>query len=219
MEKMIWTKEKLWQGSVLASIAHAINIAHYPELANEQSWDGFNYNVQDSSGTRGTITFHSNYFVAAFRNDHSKRLSNYINAQDYFRDAPYEVKELAANETLQYLLDDVNGNDVPLITTAVWGVDDIIYSQDEMKEIIAHGGFLLDRQSCDIEDALITWKEEYEMSEGQTNLLRQLFLRKLSNPSEIITMTKDEIQMIESVDEAGLEESRTSFDEIGIQWE
>jgi hypothetical protein len=89
---------------------------NYNEM-EKQSWDGFNYNVQDSSGTRGTITFHSNYFVAAFCNDHSERLSNYINALDYFRDAPYEVKQLAANETLQYLQDDVNGNDVPLITT------------------------------------------------------------------------------------------------------
>lgn len=56
-------------------------VAHYTELSHEQSRDKFNYNVQDSSGTRGTLTFNPNYFVGVFRNIFSQR--EYIDALDY----------------------------------------------------------------------------------------------------------------------------------------
>lgn len=42
-------------------------VVHYPDLSSEHSWDGMNYNVQDSSGGRGTITFDGSYCVGAFR--------------------------------------------------------------------------------------------------------------------------------------------------------
>ncbi|MCE5172359.1 hypothetical protein LQV63_24080 [Paenibacillus profundus] len=219
MNKITWNREKLWQGCVLASIAHAINVAHYPEFAHEQSWDGFNYSVQDSSGTRGTITFHPSYLAAAFRNDNSERVSEYNNALEYFKDSPEEVKELAADETLQYLLEDIHGETVPVITTAFWGDGEGIYSQDEFDEMIDNGGVLLERQAMDIEAAINEWQEDSEMSKVQINLLKSIFQRKIEKPSEPIVLTVEEIKMIESKDEEGLAESRTSFKEIGIEWE
>jgi len=69
------SKEELWKGCILASLAHAIMVAHHPNLSNEHSWDELNYSVQDSSGGRGTITFSLDYVVAAFRNDNSHRLN------------------------------------------------------------------------------------------------------------------------------------------------
>lgn len=60
----------LWNGCILASIAHAIMVAHYPELSYEHSWDGDNYSVVDDEGGRGTVSFKRDYFVAAFRNDY-----------------------------------------------------------------------------------------------------------------------------------------------------
>ena len=47
INEVSWRMEELWQGCILASIAHAIMVAHYPELSNEHSWDGINYNIQD----------------------------------------------------------------------------------------------------------------------------------------------------------------------------
>ncbi len=55
MKKLNWQREHLWEGCILASIAHAIMVAHYPELSNEQSWDDINYNVQDSLGLEGQL--------------------------------------------------------------------------------------------------------------------------------------------------------------------
>lgn len=219
MNIITWERQNLWQGCILASIAHAINVAHYPDLAHEQSWDGFNYSVQDSSGTRGTITFHPNCLLAAFRNENSERLLTYKDALEYFMDSPEEVKELAVNETLQYLLEDIDGKTVPVITTAFWGNSENIYSQDDINKLIENGGFLLERQASDVETALNEWHDYYEMSDAQINLLNSIFQRKIENPSEVIVLTLGEIQMIESADEEGLVESRISFEEIGIKWE
>ncbi|MGE7953477.1 hypothetical protein [Lysinibacillus xylanilyticus] len=218
MKKISWKREEFWQGCILASIAHAISVAHYPEIAHEQSWDGLNYNVQDSSGARGTITFHTKYLVSAFRDDNSERVTKYRNALEFFKDSPDEVKTLALNETLQYLLEDIGGISVPVITTAFWGSNEEFYSQDELDVLMKNGGFLLERQTTDIETAIYEWQEYYEMSDLQINLLKLIFKRKIENPSKIITLTQSEIQMIESNDEEGLKESRISFKEIGVNW-
>lgn len=218
MKNITWNREEIWQGCVLASIAHAISVAHCPEISHEQSWDGLNYNVQDSLGARGTITFHPKYLVAAFREDKSERVTRYINALEYFKDSPEEVKMLASNETLQYLLEDNDGKLIPVITTAFWGNREKIHSQDELDVIIENGGFLLERQTTDIEIAIKEWQEYYEMSDLRINLLKSIFQRKIENPSKIIILTQNEIQMIESDDEEGLNESRLSFEELGIKW-
>lgn len=219
MKKITWNREEIWRGCVLAWIAHAISVAHYPEIAHEQSWDGLNYNVQDGSGARGTITFHPKYLVSAIRDDNSERVNEYINALEYFQDSSEEVKTLALNETLQYLLEDIDGQSVPVITTAFWGNSEGIYSQDELDVLIDNGGFLLERQTTDIETAINEWQEYYEMSDLRINLLKSIFQRKIENPSKIIVLTQNEIQMIESNDEEGLNESRLSFEELGIKWD
>lgn len=216
MKQLNWQRENLWKGCILASVAHAIMVAHYPELSNEQSWDDINYNVQDSSGARGTITFHPNYLVGAFRNEFSER--EYIDALDYFNNAPEEVNQLAINETLQYLLDEIDGDTVPVINTAFWGGDDGTYSNDNFEDLNENGGFLIERQAKDIETAIIEWKEYYEMSKSQINLLRSIFERKISNPNGEIILTESEIRMIESDEEEGICESRISFEELGIKW-
>jgi hypothetical protein len=219
MKRINWERKQLWEGCILASIAHAIMVANYLELSNEQSWDGINYNVQDSSGTGGTITFHPNYLVGAFRNDYSERVSENRVALDFFKDAPQEVNVLASNETLQYLLDEIDGDAVPVITTAFWGNKDGFYSNDNFEDFIENGGFLIERQATDIEASIKEWKEGYEMSESQINLLRYIFERKISDPAGEIVLTESEIKMIQADDEDALNESRISFEELGIEWE
>ena len=113
-----WNSEQLWKGCILAGIAHAIMVAKYPSIDNEHSWDGCNYSIQDSAGQRGTISFVDGFCIAAFRNDNSKRVSDFMNFNAYFNGASEEVVKLALEETLQYLLEEVGENTVPVITTA-----------------------------------------------------------------------------------------------------
>lgn len=217
-----WKKEHLKKGCLLASLARTIMVAHYPELANEHSWDGMNYNIQDSAGTRGTITFHLEYCVAAFRKDNSNRV-NSVNkikqAKEYFEGASNEIVKLAETEALQYLLENVDGRTMPLITTAFWGIGESIFTTDSFEDMYENGGFLLERQTMDFENAIEAWVEYYDMSSQQCELLKTIFKRKIVEPDRAITLTTSEIAMIGTDDQDGLEESKNSFEEIGIEWE
>lgn len=218
MKNIPWNIRNLWEGCILSSIAHAVSVAEYPELANEHSWDGFNYNIQDNSGGRGTLTFHSKYLVAAFRDDNGERIENSQDALMYFQDAPSEVKEIATTETLQYLLDDLDGQLQPSITTAFWSVGDKIYSQDDLSDLIENGGFLLEHQSADFNEAIENIQEYYELSDIKIDLIKTIFNRKIKNPSEEIILNQKQIEIIDCGDEEGLKESEESFSELGIKW-
>lgn len=211
-----WNYNQLWNGCILASIAHAIMVAHYPYLSNEHSWDGFNYNVQDSEGTRGTVTFQNNYLVAAFRNNET--VPRKFTTMDFFQGAPDKIIEIAETETLQYLLESVNGEDIPLITTAFLGIENQIFSLDSFDIMLENGGGLLKRQVMEFHLAIESWEEYYEMTEEQNTLLKNIYQRKVSNPDGKIVLSLKEINLIGTDDEEGLNESRTSFSEIGIDW-
>lgn len=211
-----WNYNQLWNGCILASIAHAIMVAHYPYLSNEHSWEGFNYNVQDSEGTRGTVTFQNNYLVAAFRNNET--VPRKFTTMDFFQGAPDKIIEIAETETLQYLLESVNGEDMPLITTAFLGIENQIFSLDSFDIMIENGGALLKRQVMEFHLAIESWEEYYEMTEEQNTLLKNIYQRKVTNPDGKIVLSMNEINLIGTNDEEGLSESRTSFSEIGIDW-
>ncbi|NDI36670.1 hypothetical protein EPK97_18285 [Chengkuizengella sediminis] len=211
-----WSYNQLWNGCILASIAHSIMVAHYPYLSNEHSWDEFNYNFQNSEGVRGTVTFQNNFLVAAFRNDET--VPRKFTSMDFFQGAPDKIIKIAETETLQYLLESINGEDMPLITTAIWGFENKVFSLDTFDIMIRNGGGLLERQVMEVQKAIESWEEYYEMTEEQTTLMKSIYQRKISNPKEKIVLSLNEINLIGTSDEEGLNESRTSFDEIGIDW-
>jgi len=219
--KLNWKIDQLWNGCMLASIAHAIMVAHYPELSNEHSWDGINYNVQDSAGIRGTITFHPEFCVAAFCNDNSDRITTdtFTNVSEYFKGAPQEIVKLAEEEALQYLLHNVNGKTIPVITTAFWGSKNELFTGDSFDLMMQNGAVLLERQLMDSDLSIKAWKEYYDMSERQVDLLKLIFMQKIANPKDIISISKKEVEMIGANEEEGLNESRESFEEIGIECE
>lgn len=211
-----WSYNELWQGCILVSIAHAIFVADAPELAHEISWDGFNYNMNNSQGSRCTITFHPDFFVAGFRNNQLS--SDSLSAKDCFHQAPQKVIGLAEQETLQYLLDDVNGETLPSITTAMWGDKNQVLSCHSFDEMLERGGALLEIQSMDPAAAFEACEEEYEFTEEQMTLLKKLFYLKIAQPNEAITLSQSDIDAIGSRNQEGINESRISFAEIGVEW-
>lgn len=211
-----WTYKELWEGSILLSIAHAIFVADAPELAYENSWDGFNYNLNNSQGIRGTVTFHPAFFVAAFRNDGV--LSDSLDVEDYFNQAPEKVIQLAEEETLQYLLDDVNGETLPSITTAVWGEKEQSFSSHQFDEMLENGGEVLEIQSMNPTAAFETCEEEFEFTQEQLMVLKKLYHLKIAQPNETIILNQSDIKAIGSENEEGINESKILFSEIGIKW-
>nr|WP_269151604.1 hypothetical protein [Sutcliffiella horikoshii] len=211
-----WDYQQLWNGCILASIAHAMMVAHYPEISNEHSWDGFNYSVQDNQGTRGTITFCQNSVVAAFRNDNIETINQ--PAIELFQGSPKKIIEIASTETLLYLYESIGGRDTPVITTGFWGErnQNQIYSSHPINTMIDNGGAILKRQVMEFSSAINAWQEYYEMNDEQVLLLKGIYKRKIANPSKKMYLTMNEINMIGTVNEEGLEESNISFGELGI---
>ncbi|MED4531253.1 hypothetical protein [Metabacillus fastidiosus] len=212
-------KNNLWNGCMLASIAHAIMVAHYPELSYEHSWDGINYSVVDDSGGRGTVTFSDKYCIAAFRND-NVTCTECSTAIDFFKGAPREVLRLAESETLEYLLEEgEDGISNPSITTAFWADGDNVISIDSIVKIIQNGGYLLERQLTEYEAAVKSWQTYYEMTNQQVALVESIYAKKIKNPNSNILLTRRESKMIGTENIEGLSESKTSFEEIGITWD
>jgi hypothetical protein len=116
----------VWPGAVLGAITHAVFLCRCPDLSYEQSWDGGNYNVQDSAGSRGTIAFCQGKFVGAFFYESSNRnpfrCRMQPDASRFLRGMPEELKPLAYNETLQYLVQEFEESKVPIVTSAFWGM-------------------------------------------------------------------------------------------------
>lgn len=67
--------------------------------------------------------------------------------------------------------------------------------------------------------ALQAWRDYYEMTSEQVELLKSIYDRKVSNPNGRIILTKSEIEMIGTATPEGLRESQISFEEIGIYLE
>ncbi|MEK4700188.1 hypothetical protein MKX47_11375 [Solibacillus sp. FSL R7-0668] len=127
---------------------------------------------------------------------------------------------MVKNETLEYLLkEDEDGTISPFITTAIWGDNDTITSNDNIVRIVQCGGYLLEKQFMAIEDAIEAWRDYYEMTSEQVELLKSIYDRKIINSHRIITLTKSEIKLIGTESSEGLSESMVSFEEIGVYWD
>lgn len=218
-----YTVDQLWHGSVLASIAHAMIVSRHPELANEQSWDGVNYSVQDSMGSRGTVSFSLSaraiWCVGTFFGQNSERKS-LIEGRP--RD-PYtlfgkidERLKMLLDEALQYLLDDFHGDALPWITSGFWSYQGRLVSLDSWETFHQHGGHLIQRQLLiPIEVAVARWQSDYKMRPNEASMMVNLYSQRISRPDDQLVLTPEQRDILDG-NAIGIEECRESFREIGI---
>lgn len=211
------TRENIEKFSLLISIANAIMIGFYPELSHENSWDKYNYNIQDSMGSRGTITFKDGEIVGAFRNDDEPILQG---LETYLDQIPNTLKKILMEETLQYLLDeDVNGDILPCITTFFVIQYNNAVSINTDEEFHIKSGGLISIMCSDYNQVVDFLEESYEMNEIQLTLMDRIYKRKINNLELDIVLTREEIDMIGDLDDELLVFCRTAFNEIGIYFE
>lgn len=210
-----WSYEKIKNGCILSGIAHAIAVAKFPEISYEHSWDGINYNIQNSEGIRGTITFGKKLCVAAFRNEDSERISKNPSYYEYFNGAPSEVLELAEAETLQYLLENLNSTIQPVITTAFWG-NQSMHSNDTVEEFMKNGGNIIFAELLDTKNAVEYWSSEYEFSKEEKQILEDIYQRRGESYTGKMFLNQEEDILLKRYSEEGYQESIESFKEMNI---
>jgi hypothetical protein len=216
---------QLWEGAILGSIAHAVAVSRFPVVANEQSWSGEVYNVQDSSGSRGTICFEldeQEFPVrcagAVFSLTSERRgLVDGIpdDASRYFSEAGSECVSLS-QRAFRYLLDDFNGRKLPWVTSGFWVESEECHSQDTWTSFLLNGGYLLERQFKDFGRAKHDWIKEFSMPSSEVNLVRSLYNQKIKMPGEWLTLNHEQVALIVG-NKVGVDECRKSFAELRIE--
>lgn len=217
-------QQLLWPGAILGSIAHAVAVARYPDLAHEQSWDKNNYCVQDSSGSKGTVAFSGQRFIAVFFAESSERnpftSDEKYDLQRFFAGLPDDLVTLAYEEALQYVLQDNEGIPSPIITSAFWGdgQQQHVAAAEAWADVFENGAFLIKNQLLTEDESLAAWQAEYELSDDEATFVTSLIHRKMSQPTSELNLTAADLSLLESIakDDEGLETCRMSFAEINI---
>ncbi|MEE1125841.1 MAG: hypothetical protein U0L18_07875 [Acutalibacteraceae bacterium] len=210
MVKLNINSSKLYEGSLQAAITHAVAVGMYPELNYEHSWDGINYCMNNSEGCRATITFDSKYIVAVFQDIHKMDVN--ADAMTYFEGADEDIIELAKNEALQYVLENVNGEVKPVITAAFWGTWEQLYSAQSFDTIMNNGGYIIRTHLNSYKVATKEWKEYYDLNTRQIKLVHTLFDRKIKAGNKKVLLKSGDIKFLYG----DTEECFTSLEELNI---
>jgi hypothetical protein len=190
---------------------------------NEQSWDGANYNVQDSQGTLGTITFAGDSVVAAFFDAHSSRNPFSHDAlyklEDRLAEMPPDLRAIAEQQTLQYLLQDYQGSETPVITSCFWSEAANLVAGEPWEAVLNHGAHLVRVQLLPVERAVQRLQVQYEFSTAEVGLLRSLFDRKLAAGNSLVTMTTQDKELLTAKGSTGIEQALELLDSIATRIE
>ena len=175
------TKNAIYSGCLIASISHAIMNNVYPELSYEQSWDGANYSIQNSSGLRGTVTFENDFCVGAIRNEMSISIVGGEFIQDCMRNFPTYVVRKAYEETLQYLLLEKDGTVAPYVTSVFWADYNTLYYEEKFIDSIKEDFALFENILLPKKMAIEKWKEYYDMDPKVVELIEFLYQWKMKD--------------------------------------
>lgn len=204
----------LYERCVMASIVHAIMVGKYNLLASEQSWDGINYNFQNTEGVRGVISFAEGKYICAIQNNEEYDESVEQHTAEILNGANEKIVNLAKEEALQYMLVNYNGNLVPFVTAAFWGIGDVNYSNQSEEQLIKSSEKTIMPFLYSDDDAKKYWKNYYEMTDGQIELAEDIYQRRISKSGRLNLSMSEVNKLKEWFDD--IDECIESFQELGI---
>ena len=221
-----YSLRQLWEGAILGSIAHAVAVSRFPVVANEQSWHGEVYNVQDSGGSRGTICFECDDdgfpvrcagAVFSLASDRRALVDGIpVDPSRYLSEAGSKCVSLA-HESLRYLLDDFNGRTLPWVTGGFWAESNECRSQDTWDSFLSHGGHLLELQFKNYDQAMHDWISAFSLSSSEVDMIHNLYGKKLKCPYGFEMLTREQMAVIEG-NKVGIAECRESLIELRIEF-
>ncbi|HEV3256092.1 MAG TPA: hypothetical protein VG013_04370, partial [Gemmataceae bacterium] len=127
-----------------------------------------------------------------------------------------------AGRLLKDFSEQVDGRNIPSVTTAFWDAGEHLTAADPWEVALAHGARLVRIEVMeDIDQALAEWQEDYEMSAEQVAFARSLFNRKLAQPEARIELTEADAEWLKTTSEEPSEEGiaacREKLAAIGIR--
>jgi hypothetical protein len=129
---------------------------------------------------------------------------------------PMHVRAIAERETLEYLLQDYRGADVPVITTAFWSEGGALAAAEPWPDVLSNGGLLAHTQLQPTNQAIEVWRAHYSLSSTQAELLRSVFARKMASAGAPVVLSDREKGLLLDEGLEGLEQTRELLAEAGI---
>ncbi len=131
---------------------------------------------------------------------------------------PADLRPIADKIALQYLLQEVDGKAIPLVTAVFWTTGENLSAAVPWSEFMANGGHLLGIHLMEREAALAEWAEGYGMTPEEVGFAGRVFDRKRAADMDWIDLTETEARWLHAQAETpeGMKHCRKSFSEIGI---
>ncbi|WP_435158790.1 hypothetical protein [Haladaptatus sp. DFWS20] len=207
------TQSQLREGALLGTIAHAVWIVNHPEFAFEQSWDGDVYNVNDSSGSVGSIAFSEREAVGVFFTSEFDNSS--IDVTSLFEGMPVD-REVLKDEALEYMYLEVEGKSQQRVTAAFWTEDGQVVASEPWTDVDRKGGHLIRVQLLPVEDAFVAWEENYGFSQEQVALVKRIYSERTQKDS-VVKLDEEVVAQLTRHGDSGLAYAVELFNSIGIR--
>lgn len=214
-------ENNIYNNCILTMVAHSIMARKYPELNYEFSWDDVTFNINDSQGCRGSISFCKNSIVGFFQNMsliNNESVPALILEKVTFG-FPNDIINIANHEALRYLLYDDNDSKIatPLVTTGFYVSDEnnVIYINEEYDDFIKNGAYCIENQLKSFRETYNYLLDNYEMDEMESELLLQIYKLRI-NSEEKIYLNAEIIKALSENFNEFIEFTIESFNEINI---
>lgn len=209
-------KAALYDACILSTLFHLVGELKDPIFSYEQSWDDNHYHRINDEG-RGTITFLDDGFIAAFRFEGSRRLREEFDIENKLKEMPEKYREIAESETLQFLLEDVDGVVQPSITTFIWNINGKTYSFDDLTTIQTESAELIMPHISNEKEIMNYWMEYHEdLDKNELDFVNTLwnFYKKNKSFKGLKLSISD---LPNSYQDDGLRKFVETLNELGIQ--
>lgn len=188
------TRSQLFQGCVISSIAHAIWSRNYPFAKFWHYWDGNYCHFNNLEGDFASISFCQDETVGVvFKKDHfqKKSLVTYQKCLEETLDIIPPIKKNIVEETIQYFIQNIRGEEIPLITNIFWNSGNIMLTTVNKSDWEDFWLTFLNKQLMDFHSALLAFQDEYNLNAIEVDLLDYLAKKKIQTPNKIININPD----------------------------
>lgn len=212
------TLERLRSGALLGSIVHATVQPRF-EMWFE-GWIGDVYQLNNWEGANGVVVFFHGGAIGGFYDVHSRHKWEWLlkNQEFFFQGMPADLRSIADKLVLQYLLQEVDGKIIPVVTAVCWATEGTLTAAVPWSEFMDNGGHILRIHLMERQAALTEWTEGYQLTAEEVDFAERIFDRKQTAKSSWVDLTDSEVRWLEDQAETpkGMQQCRKSFSEIGV---
>ena len=156
-------------------------------------WDNFNCHFNDLEGNLATISFFEIGVVGVIiRKELLQEQSLFLHKQflqNLLNKMPNDLKKLAEKETIQYFIQTIQGEQLPLISDIFWSTDDFLASSIEQSQWNNIWLKLIKNQLLGVDEELLALQKEYNLNENEMKLTSLIINKKINTPNKRIEIS------------------------------